>query len=214
MSASDSTKRCTKCDAVRPLTEFHRKPTYTGGYHTWCKFCVSAYNKAYKAKNRERLMAADRARYWANKEEYSEKAKRRYRENPESAKRRAKERRATYPERLADEQRRYRERNQDKRRLARARRRAAKKNGDAPGRPRREHRVLWQMYDSQGGLCAYCEEPLFGNFHLEHMIPLSRGGAHDWMNLALACPTCNMRKGERTVEEFMERLALRAFLGT
>ena len=63
---------------------------------------------------------------------------------------------------------------------------------------------VWEMYDSQDGLCAYCETPLFGNFHLDHMIPVTRGGESSWQNLAIACPSCNIRKSARTAEEFME----------
>jgi 5-methylcytosine-specific restriction endonuclease McrA len=60
-----------------------------------------------------------------------------------------------------------------------------------------------QMYEDQGGLCAYCETPLFGAFHADHMVPLSRGGRNDWTNLAVACAECNLRKSTKTAEEFM-----------
>jgi 5-methylcytosine-specific restriction endonuclease McrA len=35
-------------------------------------------------------------------------------------------------------------------------------------------------------------------FHLEHVVPLAVGGNDDYDNLALACPTCNLRKSDRT----------------
>lgn len=43
-----------------------------------------------------------------------------------------------------------------------------------------------------GGTCAYCgaNSPT----HIDHVKPLSRGGAHCLSNLRPACPTCNMRK--------------------
>ena len=34
-------------------------------------------------------------------------------------------------------------------------------------------------------------------FHLEHVIPLSHGGANELPNLALACPSCNLHKSDR-----------------
>ncbi len=61
---------------------------------------------------------------------------------------------------------------------------------------------VWQMYEDQGGLCAYCEAPLFGTFDLDHMMPLVRGGRDDWTNLAATCPACNRSKGRRSAEEF------------
>lgn len=35
-------------------------------------------------------------------------------------------------------------------------------------------------------------------FHVEHVIPQSAGGSHDGSNLALACPSCNLHKSDRT----------------
>ena len=44
---------------------------------------------------------------------------------------------------------------------------------------------------------------MFDEFHLtiEHIIPVSRGGKHAWMNVVTACRGCNHRKGNRTPEE-------------
>jgi hypothetical protein len=35
-------------------------------------------------------------------------------------------------------------------------------------------------------------------FHLEHIIPRSLGGSSELGNLALACPSCNLHKADRT----------------
>ena len=51
-----------------------------------------------------------------------------------------------------------------------------------------------------GGRCQYClmHESLQGaTFHLEHVIPLCRGGGSDLENLVLACPGCNLHKAGR-----------------
>jgi HNH endonuclease len=48
--------------------------------------------------------------------------------------------------------------------------------------------------------CEYCHAPeLVFNFpfEVEHIIPLSRQGTDDEANLALACRSCNLRKGNR-----------------
>ena len=34
-------------------------------------------------------------------------------------------------------------------------------------------------------------------FHVEHIVPSSRGGSSDLDNLAWACPGCNLRKSDR-----------------
>jgi hypothetical protein len=50
------------------------------------------------------------------------------------------------------------------------------------------------------GRCQYClmHESLQGaTFHIEHIIPQSKGGHSDLENLALACPGCNLHKAGR-----------------
>lgn len=51
------------------------------------------------------------------------------------------------------------------------------------------------------GRCQYClmHESLQGaTFHVEHIIPQSKGGESALENLALACPGCNLHKADRT----------------
>jgi hypothetical protein len=36
-----------------------------------------------------------------------------------------------------------------------------------------------------------------GTFHIEHIVPVSKGGPSDSQNLALACPACNLHKSNR-----------------
>lgn len=61
--------------------------------------------------------------------------------------------------------------------------------------------------------CYLCKNPIkFGNDHLEHKTPLSRGGTNDYKNLAVACQKCNCSKNNRTELEYIriqkERLVI------
>lgn len=60
------------------------------------------------------------------------------------------------------------------------------------------------MFEDQGGLCAYCAKPLGGDWHVDHMTPLVRGGTNGWENLAITCVDCNLSKHAKTAEEFMQ----------
>jgi hypothetical protein len=49
-----------------------------------------------------------------------------------------------------------------------------------------------------GHRCEYCrlsQEFSELRFHVDHIIPRCHGGSSDQDNLALACPSCNLRKG-------------------
>jgi hypothetical protein len=55
--------------------------------------------------------------------------------------------------------------------------------------------------DRARGRCQYClmDQGLQGaSFHVEHIIPRCAGGATELSNLALACPSCNLHKADRT----------------
>ena len=52
-----------------------------------------------------------------------------------------------------------------------------------------------------GGRCQYClmhESLQWATFHVEHIVPRSKGGETDSQNLALACPGCNLHKADKT----------------
>jgi hypothetical protein len=60
--------------------------------------------------------------------------------------------------------------------------------------------VVEQVRRRAGDRCEYCRQhqSLQGaTFHVEHILPLSRGGDDGADNLAWACPSCNLRKTDR-----------------
>lgn len=55
--------------------------------------------------------------------------------------------------------------------------------------------------------CQYCGKRFQSSeLSIDHIMPRSRGGAESWFNLALACTSCNHRKGARTPKEAGMRL--------
>ena len=52
--------------------------------------------------------------------------------------------------------------------------------------------------------CAYCHQSFPpSDCDTDHVIPLTRGGAHELSNLAIACWWCNRSKHNRTLEEWL-----------
>jgi 5-methylcytosine-specific restriction endonuclease McrA len=49
--------------------------------------------------------------------------------------------------------------------------------------------------------CAYCEKTGL-KLEIEHIIPKSRGGSNRVDNLTISCRKCNVKKGNKTAEEF------------
>lgn len=51
-------------------------------------------------------------------------------------------------------------------------------------------------------ICAYCgNEFQPSRLTRDHIIPRSRGGSNNWMNVVTACKSCNTHKDNRTPEE-------------
>lgn len=52
------------------------------------------------------------------------------------------------------------------------------------------------VYERDQGRCGICGDPVdVRAFHLDHVIPLCKGGPHTYANVQVAHPLCNIRKG-------------------
>jgi 5-methylcytosine-specific restriction endonuclease McrA len=88
-------------------------------------------------------------------------------------------------------------------RLCAAKRRAAKRRAPITIVTRADWELCKEVF---GHRCAYCfaAAPLT----LDHVEPLSRGGAHAMSNIVPACKPCNTRKNARTLLELVMRGAI------
>lgn len=63
-----------------------------------------------------------------------------------------------------------------------------------------DRRLVWALHN---GLCGICQEPVWLEaMHLDHIVPLARGGKHEYSNVQPAHETCNKRKWIKLPEEF------------
>lgn len=197
-------KTCTKCECTKILSVafFH----YRSDSDSWrnnCKACHQVAKKLYRQRNPEVVSEMKRQSYFRNRDKALATMKKYQEENKESL---AEYRRARYAENPRFFLDRWNEnRKKHRARVAATNRKwkALKRNAEHEPYSESDLNNLW--YD-QGGSCAYCRTPLFAYYHIDHVLPLSRGGPDKLENLALSCPTCNMRKNAKTGVEFMEVL--------
>jgi len=145
-----------------------------------CIPCRHRYSAKWEAQNRDVVNA--KSRRWNERNAEAKRATNAaYRaKNQEKINERRKEKRAADPSI---------ERNKS------AKRRSA--NGKLPSN------IIELLLEKQNGMCACCGLPLSGSFHLDHIMPLARGGSNTEDNVHLLLPKCNQQKYTLTFEEFL-----------
>src|SRR6267143_1442072 len=111
--------------------------------------------------------------------------------NIEEKRKRAKRWRTRHPELFKDRIRAWGTLHPENRKASARRRRARKSENGAYAVTLEDLRKLWIR---QQGNCYICGSPIVGERHLEHIIPVKRGGRHAIGNLAWAHPQCNLEK--------------------
>ena len=59
------------------------------------------------------------------------------------------------------------------------------------------------IFARDGGKCVYCTAPATS---IDHVVPRSRGGGHNWENVVSACHRCNHIKADRHLKELGWRI--------
>ena len=103
-------------------------------------------------------------------------------------------------EREAQYQRVYSSANSEKKRAQKHNRRALERGAD--GWHTREDIQI--QYERQKGKCYWCGEKVDKGYHVDHVVPLSRGGSNWPDNLVIACPSCNQSKSDKLPHEWIE----------
>lgn len=63
---------------------------------------------------------------------------------------------------------------------------------------------IQRLFSLQKGKCANCHVSLDDSYHIDHRIPVAKGGSSHPHNLELLCPHCNTSKGARWPHEFAQ----------
>jgi len=62
------------------------------------------------------------------------------------------------------------------------------------------------QYAIQDGCCWHCSNHVYDSYHMDHLIPLSRGGSNTPDNIVISCPSCNARKWNKMPDEWEKTL--------
>jgi len=172
-----SEKTCTKCGATYPLTSefWQRDKRGLAGFMPICKSCRCAVKKAWADANPDKIKEMKRQSHIRCREK-NLKRSRDWQDAHWGI---------AYP-----------------RIKAHGRKRRALALGSGG-----EHTAaqIWELFVKQQGLCFYCGDDITAEYHVDHYIPLTRGGSNDISNIVLACPHCNLSKNNRLPSEWQPK---------
>lgn len=61
-----------------------------------------------------------------------------------------------------------------------------------------------RIYELQKGCCASCRKKLKKKYHIDHRMPVAKGGDNTVGNIELLCPPCNHRKSDKLPHVFAQ----------
>jgi len=199
------TKRCTKCGTEYPATReyFYARKTSRDGLHTYCKSCMRGVGQKYYEANPEKHREYQRKYREANPEKKREYNREYYQANREKWR----ERRESHREEGQEYRREYRRANPEKKRADSHRRRALKRGTEGTHTAADIQAQARSQYDAKGRLrCWWCGKIIKGKYHVDHRIPLDRGGGNGPGNLCIAHERCNLSKQNKMPWEWAGRL--------
>jgi 5-methylcytosine-specific restriction endonuclease McrA len=185
-------KTCTKCGQTKPFSDYY-KDTNTGGFRAACKLCNNASAKLSRDKNPEKYRQTNLAYYYKNKDALNEYRRAKwpelYKSKIEYHKQKGKRYRTENPDKIAG--------------IARRKRAKKKANG-------------WEKYSEaqvlaiHGAVCHICTKPIdlslprkIGvegwemGLHIDHVIPISKGGPDKLSNVRPSHGRCNIAKSDK-----------------
>lgn len=207
-------KTCSKCGVEKPREAFSKDKKAKDGLQSRCKDCkreyrqqnrerFREYQRRYKQSNHERIAERDRERhreyYQQNRDRIAEKKREYYQQNRDRITERKREYYQQNRERASERTRKWQQANPHKVSAKSSRRRVRKRGTLTEW----DLKLSAQWRKVVGEMpCYYCGTTDAEKYHIDHRIPVAKGGDDSWINLVRACEPCNLSKNAKTDAEF------------
>lgn len=190
-SSSHTARKCRCSECVLWNKEYWKK-NRENNREKWRR-----YASEYDSRNREKRRLAKRAYAKKNLDKIRERSKKHYERNKKKLLEHTKEWRKQNPEKIREYSCNWKKSNPEKVNANNAKRRAKKRQATVVDRNEEVKEYVTKLYATQ----QYYKECHNIELHVDHIIPLSRGGTHVPENLRLISSEDNLRKRDKLDSE-------------
>ena len=169
-------KKCTICKKDKFINDFYKNTHYKFGVQSRCKTCINAKNKDYRQANSDKIKADKKAYYKANFDKIKADKKAYNKANSEKFK--------AY-------QKAYKQANPEKFNASASKRRALKLTQTHLDCDNKQVERFYRV-------CSLLSKHTGTKYHVDHILPISKGGPHHHDNLQIITQTLNNQKSNNT----------------
>lgn len=203
MENNPAFKICSTCKEELKLIYFHKNKHKKDGFSYSCKEC----RKKDSIKNKDKI-SKYKKEYRENKKEYIRESKKKYYcDNKEKLTIKNKTYNELNKEKIALAQKKYYNKNKEIIKI-KAKEYYNSEKGKVVYKKARIKRKALIRNATTGNVdlskiisnkrCYWCNSKILDDkYHIDHYMPISKGGIHNNDNLVLSCPKCNLIKGAK-----------------
>lgn len=190
---------CRKCGKDTPFDQLQKNKNCKDGVDALCKACGKALAKAWVQANPERSRAIKDAYKKRDPARTKRKSSEDYFKHRETRLKRHREHYQEAKPSILASCKRYRQspKGREVQRVARKSRKARIRGAEGSFNTA----DIAAQLKRQKGKCYWCGVKV-DKYHIDHVIPVSRGGSNDPSNIVISCQPCNQSKSDKLPHEW------------
>jgi 5-methylcytosine-specific restriction endonuclease McrA len=188
-------KLCRTCNTEKSLDLFGNDKKSKDGKKNKCNSCHNDYMKSYYWKHREILAAKALAHHYKIQSVANEKRRLNRLKNLDKQMAHSRQWQKDNKEAAKAIKANWRHKNREVVKANKDKRNQLEKASNLPSK---------YIAELRRKPCNYCGNYYEGKMHIDHVIPISKGGLHTIENLVSSCATCNLSKSDKLLTKWLK----------